>query len=416
MIIEDLKGDRREQPSWRIAVYNTGEFIKTRLLPFCRWILIYLFVTTAVSGLFSIAYQSILQTHYQDVQEKQLISNPSNFTSILRDSFLIFENLPIFTSNGQPEMLQVASAEQQQSANLARTILQELSAPMLIERVIGVLVNAILIAVVTSIALKPINPIWLAPRFMLIGNDIQTSNLAFKYWIRYPEDKWLHRFVLTIRILSDAADRSIENKNETEYEITFERIMRRGMCEFHIPLLQSDSDGVNSFESEKLVDILSKMVIARFGKANQAYKIWDEEERKLVECSRDELRQYRDYQINFRVAGSTDDGYEVASEKKYSIDDLLFNFDFMPAEVPEHLAELTHAKVIGLPWSEEHRYRFFYRNIWKAVPSYPNESNYQHPGIDMTRIEMNDARIENLLDYLDKLGQRIDSKKEGNDK
>lgn len=91
--------------------------------------------------------------------------------------------------------------------------------------------------------------------------------------------------------------------------------------------------------------------------------------------------------------------------KKYSIDDLLFDYDFMPAEVPEEKAELTHEIVLGLPWSETGKYRFFYRNVWKVIPAKPERVDYKHPGIDMRFVDGGPGREERIIRYFERLAQ-----------
>ncbi|HIZ18885.1 MAG TPA: GNAT family N-acetyltransferase [Candidatus Olsenella stercoravium] len=394
MALASLRGVKKEQPSWRIASYNLGEFIASRLLPFLKWVIIYLVISSAVSAVFSVAYVAVA-LNVPAVDPVELPGIGVTF----RDSFLVFENLPIFTEDGRPEIVAAVASVLGESRAL-----ETLSGLMLAERVLGVLVNAILIATVTSIAMQPINPLWIAPRFILNAQRAGGGCLAFKYWIRYPEDKWLHRFVLTVRILSDRADRSIEDKNETEFEERFERIIRRGMCEYQIPF----RDGVVTEKGELLLDILGKIAVASYGIPGKLYPVWSSEEHRIVEREPESLSDYKDYQINFRIAGTTDDGHEVSAEMKYSIDDLLYDYEFMPAEVPAEDAELTHARVVGLPWREDEHYRFFYRNIWKVVPVSGGHAIARHPGIDMTKIGHSYRHGEDLLKFLSGLVERLD--------
>lgn len=394
MALARLRGVKKEQPSWRIASYNLGDFIISRLLPFIKWVIIYLAISSTVSAIFSVAYVAVAL----DVPAVTSAELPGIGVTF-RDSFLVFENLPIFTEDGRPEIVAVVAAVLGESRAL-----EILSGLMLAERVLGVLVNAILIATVTSIAMQPINPLWIAPRFILNAQRAGGGCLAFKYWIRYPEDKWLHRFVLTVRILSDKADRSIEDKNETEFEERFERIIRRGMCEYQIPL----REGVITEKGELLLDVLGKIAVASYGISGKSYPVWSSVEHRMVERTPELLDGYEDYQINFRIAGTTDDGHEVSAEMKYSIDDLLYDYEFMPAEVPAEDAELTHARVVGLPWREDERYRFFYRNIWKVVPVSGGHAIARHPGIDMTKIGHSYRHGEDLLKYLSGLVERLD--------
>ena len=396
MLLNSLRGLRKEQPSWRIAAYNIGEFISSRLLPFLKWTFIYLAICSAISMFFAIQYRMIV-TSFPDAAISELPSLSVNF----RDSFLIFENLPIFTKDGRPEIVTAVA----DSGDGSR-VLDLLSELMLAERVLGVLVNAILIATVTSIAMRPINPLWIAPRFLLNAQRADGGCLAFKYWIKYPEDKWLHRFVLTIRILSDRADRSIEDKNETEFEDKFERIIRRGMCEYQIPLKEETV----TEKGELLLEVLGKIAVATYGCPGASYSIWNSRRHRLEKKTPELLCDYRDYQINFRIAGTTDDGHEVSAEAKYSIDDLLYDYEFMPAEVPVDDAELTHARVVGLPWKEEERYRFFYRNVWKVVPVTGGRAIARHPGIDMTKIGHEDRCRRDLLEHLEQLARELSNR------
>ncbi|OUN43642.1 hypothetical protein [Enorma massiliensis] len=417
MALSDLHGTPKEQPSWRIASYNIGEFLRSRFLPFVKWVFIYFVASLIIAACFACSYSSIITSRLEGsiLVERDVVEIPA-YTTTLRDSFLIFSNLPIFTASGQPRPLDdladlpVNDEGLRMEAYAAyQDILSDLSNPMLAERMVGVVINAVLIAVITSIALQPINPIWLAPRFMLNTEGNCPGFLSFKYWIRYPEDKWLHRFVLTVRVMSDEADRSIENKSETEYEITFKRIMRRGMCEFQIPL--SDQNG-------KLLTVLGKMIVGRYGEKGKPYDIWDYEQGStdVVRADSDEARYFAKCQINYRVAGSISDGYEVAREEKYSIDDLLFGFAFMPAEVPEKIAEVTHEKVMGLPWAENGKYRFFYRNVWKVVPIRNNKAVAHHPGIEMQEITMDGRRIEQMLQYIEGVSEALSNKGGAKDK
>ncbi len=310
MALSDLHGTPKEQPSWRIASYNIGEFLRSRFLPFVKWVFIYFVASLIIAACFACSYSSIITSRLEGsiLVERDVVEIPA-YTTTLRDSFLIFSNLPIFTASGQPRPLDdladlpVNDEGLRMEAYAAyQDILSDLSNPMLAERMVGVVINAVLIAVITSIALQPINPIWLAPRFMLNTEGNCPGFLSFKYWIRYPEDKWLHRFVLTVRVMSDEADRSIENKSETEYEITFKRIMRRGMCEFQIPL--SDQNG-------KLLTVLGKMIVGRYGEKGKPYDIWDYEQGStdVVRADSDEARYFAKCQINYRVAGSISQGY-----------------------------------------------------------------------------------------------------------
>lgn len=399
MALASLRGVKKEQSSWRIASYNLGDFIVSRLLPFLKWVIIYLVISSAVSAVFSVAYVAVA-LNVPAVDPAELPGIGATF----RDSFLVFENLPIFTEDGRPEIVAAVASVLGESRAI-----ETLSGLMLAERVLGVLVNAILIATVTSIAMQPINPLWIAPRFILNSQRAGGGCLAFKYWIRYPEDKWLHRFVLTVRILSDRADRSIEDKNETEFEERFERIIRRGMCEYQIPF----GEGAVTEKGELLLDILGKIAVASYGIPGKLYPVWSSEEHRIVERKPESLSDYKGYQINFRIAGTTDDGHEVSAEMKYSIDDLLYDYEFMPAEVPAEDAELTHARVVGLPWREDARYRFFYRNIWKVVPVSGGHAIARHPGIDMTKIGHSYRHGEDLLKFLSGLVERLDCQYRG---
>ena len=393
MAMDSLRGSRKEQSSWRIATYNIGEFVGSRLLPFLKWVVIYLAISATVSTLFALAYHAVAVST-SAVDPSELPSMGIN----IRDSFLVFENLPIFTEDGRPEIVTVIADALGESRAL-----EVLSGLMLAERVAGVLVNAILIATVTSIAMEPINPLWIAPRFILNEQRAGGGCLAFKYWIKYPEDKWLHRFVLTVRILSDRADRSIEDKNETEFEDKFERIIRRGMCEYQIPLKEKKV----TERGELLLEVLGKIAVATYGLPGRSYSVWDSRTHTIEKRTPKSLEDYKDYQINFRIAGTTDDGHEVSAEAKYTIEDLLYNYEFMPAEVPVEDAELTHARVVGLPWKDEDKYRFFYRNIWKVVPVSGGRAIARHPGIDMTKIGREGRHGRELLAHLVRLAENL---------
>lgn len=396
MMLNSLRGAKREQSSWRIAAYNVGEFIGSRLLPFLKWVLIYLVTALAISALFAVAYYAVVAS-----SPAMALSELPGMDANFRDSFLVFENLPIFTEDGRPEVVAAVTGVADESR-----VLEILSGLMLAERVLGLLVNAVLIATVTAIAVQPINPLWIAPRFLLDAQRADGGCLAFKYWIKYPEDRWLHRFVLTVRILSDRADRSIEDKNETEFEDKFERIIRRGMCEYQIPLKEESV----TEKGELLLEVLGKIAVATYGRPGTAYPIWNSRRHLLEEKKPEELVDYKDYQINFRIAGTTDDGHEVSAEAKYSIDDLLYGYEFMPAEVPVDDAELTHARVVGLPWKEEERYRFFYRNVWKVVPVSGGRAIARHPGIDMTKIGREGRHGQELVAHLSRLVKNLDER------
>lgn len=395
MAIDSLKKPNTEQPSWRIATYNLGNFIKCRLLPFLKWVCIYLIVSAAISIGFSIA-TVFIATNYTSLS----LDNLPMPTEVIHDSFLVFENLPIFTEDGRPRIVTAVDLVEKNSH--ATEILSEL---LIAERVLGLLVNAILISVVTSIAMSPINPLWIAPRFILNAHRADGGCLAFKYWIKYPEDKWLHRFVLTVRILSDKADRSIEDKNETEFEDKFERIMRRGMCEYQIPLVEKTI----TEKGELILDVLGKLVVATFGKSSVAYPIWNSKEHRLENKTPESLRGYEDYQINFRIAGMTDDGHEVSSEIKYSIEDLLYDYEFLPAEVPFDATKSSCNPISRLLWRGNKRYRFLFGNIWKVVPVEDGQAISQHLGKDMTKIERGEDYGKKLLKYFSQLAKNINN-------
>ena len=144
MALASLRGVKKEQPSWRIASYNLGEFIASRLLPFLKWVIIYLVISSAVSAVFSVAYVAVA-LNVPAVDPVELPGIGVTF----RDSFLVFENLPIFTEDGRPEIVAAVASVLGESRAL-----ETLSGLMLAERVLGVLVNAILIATVTSIAMQ----------------------------------------------------------------------------------------------------------------------------------------------------------------------------------------------------------------------------------------------------------------------
>ncbi len=398
MAIDDLRGVRKEQSSWRIVIYNSGEFIRARLLPFAKWVIVYLLVSSAVSLCFAFAYLDACRHFLEPIGFQ-----PPNLSGMLKDSFMIFSSLQIFTDTGQPCFLLPESYSDASELDAAASqafngLAEETSFLMLVEKVSGLITNAVLIAVITSIAMQPLNPIWLAPRLVFDTEFPDGGALGFRYWIRYPEDKWLHRMVLTVRILSDRADRAIENKDETYFEVKFRRIMRRGVCEYHISL--KDGEG-------KLLSVLSKMAVRHYGKPGRKYHIWEYASGSPKEYGADELEEYTNLQINFRVAGTTSDSREVAAEKKYTIDDLLYGYAFIPVEVPVNWAEITHPTVIGFPGARPRRYRFFYRNIWKVASANPRDAVYRHPGQDMTKLRCGELHQQDLLEKLEWLAKEF---------
>ena len=105
------------------------------------------------------------------------------------------------------------------------------------------------------------------------------------------------------------------------------------------------------------------------------------------------------------MAGTTSDANEVAKEVKYSIDDLLFGYSFMTAEVPVVLAEneRSGAKASSSDFGMA-KYRFIYGNNWKVVTS----QNYRRcdgsGGVDMTTASF---QKDELLSHLVMASRRL---------
>lgn len=402
IIWEDLRGEATEQSRWRISAFNFGEQVRAKLLPFLGWVASFLALGLAVSLVFAVRYASIVAS-YSSADE---ISVEVSFKSVVRDSFLIFENLPVFTESGQPEFMDafnVKGSENDLSCvdeDSRYAVFNELSVPMFVERVLGVVINALLIAAITSVALAPINPIWLSPCFLLDTSYGKYGALVFRYWIRYPEDKWLYRFALTVRFLSDRADRSMENRDEILCEDLFERVMRRGVCEYKIPL---EKDG------GRFLSALSRIAVDCYGEGDREYRIWDWPARGLTTRRKhtNPDNSYADYQINCRVLGTTDDGHIVASEKKYNIRDMLFGYSYMPPDVPERVAALTHEDVVGLPWHEPKKYKYFYRNVWKVTPANKTVGFVEHVGMSVEELQERGIDGTLLLAHLERLAKQL---------
>lgn len=388
----------QEQPSFIIKLHNIGAFIDQKAKPFLKFLLFFGCLTALISLLFALYYDGL---KHEEV----------DFVHTWRDSFLIFENLPIFTDNGQPMFL-----IPNKDITTAQELLNSATWVMLIERIVGLLLNGILISCITAIALQPINPLWVAPRFVYDYTRGRYGALVFRYWIRYPEDDWLHRFVLTLRMLTDDADRSIEIENETSFETKVERIMRRGTLEFAVPL---------SAKHGALLEVLTKMYLATYRSVSgvsDSYTVWSAKRRELISWNPDDkdLEDFsNDMQINFRVAGTMDDANEVAREKRFKTTDLLVGYRFLDAEVPvEYLKKYDKKRapfrrleeLLFYPGHRANKYHYIYENVWRVVktprgyegdkwdkPPYDNEC----PMVNMLDVEgPTPSETAAFIDYL----------------
>lgn len=184
-----------------------------------------------------------------------------------------------------------------------------------------------------------------------------TDQLEFSYWIRLTEKEWLHHVTTTLRVQSDEDDRQIKldpGKPLPMFEYAKERIMRRGTNYARVTL---DAKGVNGTEEWALLEILTKVMLACFGleyakargfspvqdpsrgedaSQHAPFEVWSAKDGRLEPFDPDPVvrRAFRNYQFQFRVAGTSDEGYEMDIERKYSIYDIIYPYTFCEIEMP----------------------------------------------------------------------------------
>lgn len=338
----DAEHPKKEQ--WRILVglRNVGTWVRERFLAALRYILLISAVTATISRLFVKVYEILLAGVGLELG--------GDFAASFLDSLAVFENVALFTGGADPGFV-VSSA----NPELAREVL---SGAILVERLIGVLVNAIATSSIVAVALRSINPLWISPRVVLDTSEPGKERLTFRYWIRYPKGRWMFDVTCLVRFQSDMADRSIDRAMDIDSRHEEHHVTRRGVCEVNLGFddVTQDSKGESVGSARK--HALALMVLARYAEAGHTYRVRFGAYEEIVRFTKALKERYSEYHILFRVAGTTTNSRKVLLEKKYKVDDIPFGFIF---KTPE--------EVIGIvddarPWRKLYKYN--YSNVWSV--------------------------------------------------
>lgn len=165
-----------------------------------------------------------------------------------------------------------------------------------------------------------------------------------------------------VRFQSDAADRSIDRAMQIDSEHTERHSVRRGVCEVNIgfddPAMDRRGEAVGSTRKRAL----ARMLLARYAEPGYTYRVRFGSYEEIVYLSKEMKERYEDYQILFRVSGSTFGSRSVVEERKYSIEDVLFGYVFKTVEELEQAGRYRgkgRKHWVG-------RYRFNYDNVWRV--------------------------------------------------
>ena len=190
--LRDFLPDDLGLGSFRIAMFRAGSFLRGKAVSVAAWVLAFLSLSAVVSFAFALVYARLLSLGWPPPPD------------VIRDSFLTFEGLPIFSGGGSPSFLSQNGKLLAESDVVWRVAV--------LEMVAGVVVNGCVIATVTTVALRPTNPIWIAPRVVLdcestidpeIHGTMPHGILKMSYWIRYPEGRLLHDVTIGVFLRPD---------------------------------------------------------------------------------------------------------------------------------------------------------------------------------------------------------------------
>ena len=209
-------------------------------------------------------------------------------------------------------------------------------------------------------ALRPTNPLWIAPkavaRFGWRNNKgvPLDDGLRFSYWIRYPEQKWLYSPSLSLYLQPDSSFRGLETQGYPRWQRKIDYNIARGTRTLFIGFGDEESKG------ELLLEILTKwLACSRPGESSVVY---DSEEHRMVAYhpSEEDRKVFSTYHLALYIWGSTDSGYQVAKRRNYYLNDLLFSYDFKDIEV------------YGKKRTKVEAYR--YTNVWRLLHHMDNQT------------------------------------------
>lgn len=335
-----------EQSRWRIRLHNVHAVLVGRIFPGIRYCLAGAFVISLVAVVYALWYSSAVRTAGT--------SCDADFFDVFIDSLTIIENISFITGEGLPRFAESLAA--------VGVDIQLIEHVILSERIIGILLNALITTALVAIVLRPINPIWLSPRVVLDTSQPGRERLTFRYWIRYPEKKWMHNCTCMVRFQSDAADRSIDRATEIDSVHVEHHNERRGVCEVNIGFDDVELDRMGEAVGSTRKRALARMIVARYAEAGYTYRVRFGSYEEIVKLSKEMKRKYEDYQILFRVSGSTSGSRSVMLERKYSIDDVLIGFVFKTVEEVDRSGSYVGRGASR--WSG--RYRYNYGNVWRV--------------------------------------------------
>ena len=230
------------------------------------------------------------------------------------------------------------------------------------ERILGMIANAILMATIVAVAMKPENPIWICPRLVLDTSQPGKERLTFRYWVRYPEGRFLYDCVCTVRFQSDRAVRSIDRSTEIDTRHVEEHYIRRGTSEVHLGFDTLEEGIPGKPEGPARKHALACMLLAAYADPGFVYKVSFGTYEESVYLTEQLKRKYSNYHILFRVVGTTRDGKHVFNEVQYKLSDVLFGYVFLTAE------EVASSRVSNL-WNMIHERSYSYRfgNMWRVT-------------------------------------------------
>lgn len=359
----DTEDELCEQPRWDIRLRNLHAFLSAHILPAARYLILLAFITASITLLFSGIYSIVLSAYG--------VPAPSGFLGMWVDSLAAFENIAFVSGQTFPSFVI--------EAQLPQEVLRTIEGVVFVERLLGLLTNAILIAIFTAVALRPINPLWISPRIVLDTSQLGKERLTLRYWIRYPESRWMHNCTCLVRFQSDAADRSIDQAMEIDSEHVEHHEARRGVCEVNLGF----DDARQDFHGEAVGSVrkrtLARMLLAHYADAGYTYRVRFGSYEELVYLSEELKQKYSDYQILFRVTGIASNSRHVLLEKKYRIEDVLFGFVFKTPEEVIGLRRSSHSNDVVA-----RRYGYNFDNAWRVEACH---STFRPIDMDVTGVD-----------------------------
>lgn len=355
--------ESKEQPKWDVRLRGVHAFLSAHIFPAARYLLLFIAITAGITLLFVAAFQIAVSTYG--------VTLSSSILAMWADSLAAFENIAFVTGDATPSF--VVNAE------LPAEALRAVESILFMERLLGLLANPILIAIFTAVALRPINPLWISPRIVLDTSQLGKERLTLRYWIRYPESRWMHNCTCLVRFQSDAADRSIDQALEIDSEHMERHEARRGVCEVNLRF----DDVRQDFHGEAVGSVrkrtLTRMLLAHYAEAGCTYRVRFGSYEELVYLSEELKQKYSDYQILFRVTGVASNSRNVLLEKKYGIEDVLFGFVF---KTPEEVIGLK--RVSRTDGTVARRYGYNFDNAWRVEACH---STFRPIDMDVTGVD-----------------------------